>query len=100
MYTFLYNELLFKWIFKGIVQRLGHNSTGYNSCGPNEWQCKKSGFCISINSLCDAYYEDCGDDDYGDYDQSDEENCGKIFLKKLTEYYLNNLKCVMTSNFS
>ena len=85
MYTFLYNELLFKLIFKGIAQRLGHNSTGYNSCGPNEWQCKKSGFCISINSLCDAYYEDCGQDyESGEDDQSDERNCGRMFDGKLT----------------
>ena len=73
------NNQLFILIFKGSLQRLGDNSPGYNSCGPNEWQCKKTGFCISVNSLCDNYFEDCGDDWNGDYDQSDEENCGRIF---------------------
>ena len=73
------NNQLFKLISKGSLQRLGDNSPGYNSCGPNEWQCKKTGFCISVNSLCDNYFEDCGDDWNGDYDQSDEENCGRIF---------------------
>ena len=91
---------MFESSFKGSLQKLGYDSPGYNSCGPNEWQCKKTGFCISVNSLCDNYFEDCGDDWNGDYDQSDEENCGRIFSKKFTKYYLNNLKCVMTSNFS
>ena len=79
LYTFFDNELLFCLTFKESVQRLRHDSPGYNSCGPNKWQCKKTGFCISVNSLCDSYFEDCGDDEYGDYDQSDEENCGTMF---------------------
>ena len=70
---------MFKLTFKGSLRGLGDNSPGYNGCGPNKWQCKKTGLCISINSRCDNYFEDCGDDEYGDYDQSDEENCGRIF---------------------
>ena len=71
--------MLFYLTFKESVHRLGHIRSVYDSCGPNEWECKKSGICIPLNCLCDHYFEDCGDDDYGHYDQSDEENCGMVF---------------------
>ena len=70
---------MFKLTFKGSIQRLGHNSPGYNSCGPNEWQCKKTGSCISLDSLCNRDY-DCIEDENGeDFDRSDEEFCGRMF---------------------
>ena len=68
---------MFVLSFKGSLQRLGYDSPGYNSCGPNEWQCKKSGLCISIDYLCDDNYDDCDEDQYEDRDESDEENCGR-----------------------
>merc|ERR1719370_1759006 len=72
------NGKICKITLQGSLRGLGDNSPGYNGCGPNKWQCKKTGLCISINSRCDNYFEDCGDYLYGDYDQSDEENCDCI----------------------
>ena len=80
---------MFKLTFKGSIQRLGHNS-----CGPNEWKCKETGSCISIDSLCNMR-SDCGGDD-----QSDENNCGRMFNGNWRNIILTALKYVMTSKFS
>ena len=47
------------------------------TCGPNEWKCKTSGMCIPIESRCDGFDEDCGEDEenWTGWDVSDEENC-------------------------
>ena len=39
--------------------------------------------CISLDSRCDDYYDDCGEDQDGwtGWDVSDEENCGRIFQR-------------------
>ena len=62
------------------------------TCPPEMFQCKYSRFCISKQLTCNGMHN-CGQDDHGNRDQSDEQACKLTCINFLVIFYSLYYKC-------